>query len=325
MIPQSISNRVEASHDFVSTLGSSNAPNLRKPSKPYSDVDTRDGTFHRARRGQKGISSKAKRLLRSALTILQKVRGKVNLSFLTCTIPTSSNEYHYLIVSNWASITNRFIEAIKRLLNKRGIVPMVVAVTEIQEKRYRKYGIIAPHLHLVFAGRNNRYQQWAISVKEITELWQRILKNHIGIELDCKAATKIETIKKDVKNYLSKYMSKGGTLLDEIKANGLGQYLPTSWYYCTDNLKEAAKKAVVKLHPAIAAFVYDKREYLKSIGIISWFHVVTLELNDYQTGFTYTRNVGMVGAFNDKIPIPQLLHRLEVLMFEQVNDGEYHI
>jgi hypothetical protein len=307
MLSHNPSCRLYASHDLVVSLGSSNVLNSHKPLKPAPAGE-------RAKRGQKGISSEAKRLTRSELAILEESFGKQNLSFLTCTLPTASDEDFYLLVTRWAEITRKFIQALGRLLEKRNVQALIVAVTELQEKRFKKYGLVAPHLHIVFPGRNSRYESWAVGIKEITALWQRILKNELGYELDCKAATNIQKVKVSVKRYLSKYMSKGGEILDEIKAAGLGHLIPTSWLYSSQPLKNAAKAAIKKLSQTTAEFIYDNREYLKSIGLLSWFHVVTLELTDYQTGFTYNRNVAMVGGFNDKIPIADILKKLNSLM-----------
>lgn len=303
----SASIRYYPSHDIVLSLGLSNPTNSHKPPKAASAGE-------RARRGQKGISSEAKRLTRSELSILEEMFGKENLSFLTCTLPSASKEEFNFLVLRWSEIVRKFIQTLGRLLEKRNIQSLIVAVTEIQEKRFKKYGLVAPHLHLVFPGRNSRYESWAIGIKEITALWQRILKNELGRELDCKAATNIQKVKVSVKRYLSKYMSKGGEILEEIKAAGLAHLIPTSWLYSSEPLKSAAKAAIKKLSQATAEFIYDNREYLKSIGILSWFHVVTIELTDYQSNFTYTRNVAMVGGFNDSIPIATILNMLKDLM-----------
>jgi hypothetical protein len=240
--------------------------------------------------------------------------GKDNLSFLTCTIPSLPEEEFNLLVSLWPEIVRKFIQALGRKLEAKDVQALFVAVTELQEKRFKKYGLVAPHLHIVFPGRNSRYEPWAIGIKEITALWQRILENELGHEIDCSAATNIQKVKVSVKRYLSKYMSKGGEILEEIKAAGLGHLIPTSWLYSSKLLKDAAKAAIKKLGSKIAEYVYDNREYLKSTGILSWFHVITLELNDYQTGFTYNRNVGIVGAFNDSIPIADIVKKLNELV-----------
>lgn len=304
---QSVTGCYYLSSDIKISLGLSNALNLHKPSKPVSERV-------RARRGLKGMSSEQKRLLRSAMVIQEQVVGKENTSFGTCTIPKLDTESHYLLVSKWAEIVNRFIQALERKLNKKGIQGNIIAVTEIQEKRFKNHGMVAPHLHLTFPGRNDRYSQWAISVKEFTALWQNILANAIGFKPDCKAATNIQQVKVSVKRYLSKYMSKGGEILANIIQAGLGEYIPTSWFYCTRELKQAARRSIEKLDNKVAEYIYDNREYLKSIGILSWFHVVTLEHTDYQTGFEYSRNVGLVGGFNDQIPIEAILKSIHSLM-----------
>lgn len=301
--------RLYPSHDLVLPLGLSNPLNSHKPPKAASAGE-------RARRGQKGISSEAKRLIRSELSIMEQMFGKDNLSFLTCTIPTASEEKFNLLVSRWAEIVRKFIQALGRKLELKQVQALIVAITEIQKLRFIKYGVVAPHLHIVFPGRNSRNEPWAIGIKEITALWQRILENELGHEIDCKAATNIQKVKVSVKRYLSKYMSKGGEILEEIKAAGLGDLIPTSWLYSSKPLKDAAKAAIEKLSSKVSEFVYDNREYLKSIGLLTWFHVVPIEFTDFQTGFTCNRNVAMVGGFNDSMSIADIVKKLNELVCE---------
>lgn len=297
-----------------SVLGSSNAPISHKPQIDPATVEARDGSIKRSQRGLKGISSEAKRRLRSALVILEEIYGKENLSFLTCTIPVLSIEHHYQVVKYWGEIERRFIQSLKRLALKRGIKFLHVSVTELQGKRQTKYGMPFPHLHIVFPGRIDRYSQWAISVKEITNLWQRALANNLGFEPDCNSATNIQQVKVSVKRYLSKYMSKGGDVLDQLINAGLGQYIPKNWYSCSRELSKMVQDRIFKLDQETTEYMYDNREYLKSIKVLSWFHIVTIDVIDYQTGFEYTRNIGFVGCFNDKIPIADIPRILKQLM-----------
>jgi hypothetical protein len=248
------------------------------------------------------------------MVILESIAGKEHIAFGTTTLPDLSNELHYRLVENWAEITRQFVQELTRALKRKGITQLVISVTEIQEKRSIREEKICPHLHLAFPGRKHRYQRWAISKEEFQAIWQRILSNFLGFKVDCKAATNIQKVKHSIKRYLSKYMSKGGEILDKLKDAGLQDYIPRSWFYCTRSLKQAARRSIEKLSPKIAEYIYDNREYLKSVGILSWFHVCTMEFTDYQTGFSITRNVGMVGAFNDSIPIADILKKLNELV-----------
>lgn len=304
---------VDLGHDFKSTLGSSLPHNFHKPSKAVS-------TEPKAQRGSKGMSGEQKRLLRASMVLLQRKRKKENLVFGTCTIPDlDTNEIH-IIAAYWGEAVKQMCQKITRELIKAGIVPEIIFVTELQTERWNKYKVVAPHGHLVFQGRKDRNSPWIISTKRFTEMWEEVLSNILKREIKAPWATNIQRIKVSVKRYLSKYLSKGGAILDEIKEAGLTHLLPRSWFYCTRSLKQEAKAARVKVEYQLSMFIYDHREYLKAIGIISWYYVIQKDFIDYQTGFTITRNIGWVGGFNDKIPIPILLNQLEVLMFEYVNN-----
>jgi hypothetical protein len=167
---------------------------------------------------------------------------------------------------------------------------------------------------MVFPGRKDRYSQWAISTKEVTSLWQKALINNLKFDVDCKSATNIQQVKVSVKRYLSKYMSKGGDVIDQLVSAGLEQYIPKRWYSCSKELAQMVQDRIFKLEQGVTEYLYDNRDYLKSIGILAWFHVVTLDCVDYQTGFEYTKNIGIVGCFNDKIPIARIPGILKQLM-----------
>ncbi|HEY9299658.1 MAG TPA: hypothetical protein VIQ31_25500 [Phormidium sp.] len=250
------------------------------------------------------------------MTIQEEIIGKENIALGTCTIPTLDDEAHDRVVKNWSEIERQFLQEIKRELERNGLSELIVCVTEIQEKRTRETGKVYPHLHLTYAGREHRYQKWAIPKEKFQAIWQRILSNFAGCEVDCKSATNVQKVKFSVKRYLSKYMSKGGKILEEIKEAGLSEYIPRSWFYCTRSLKQAAKAAIEKLSSKVSEFVYDNREYLKSIGLLAWFHVVSIEFTDFQTGFTCNRNVAMVGGFNDSMPIADIVKKLNELVCE---------
>lgn len=132
-------------------IGSSNRLNSHTTSEPG-----KCDRIKRARRGQKGLTPHGKMLVKNAASYLEKRHGKKNLSFLTVTIPSVSAEESKQISRCWSEIVRKFQQSITRHLSRQGLPPLVVGVTEVQEKRFERDGVLGLHLHLVFVGKRPR-------------------------------------------------------------------------------------------------------------------------------------------------------------------------
>jgi hypothetical protein len=189
-------------------------------------------------------------MVRNAAWWLQDFCGMFCLSFLTATLPDEAidlMESRGTFSKDWSEI--------------------------IQEKRWQQSGKVGLHLHWVFQGRPKRNSNWAISKEEFAEAWLRIVSNVVGQKVESKSATRIERVKKSVENYLSKYMSKGGKVIDEIVAAGKLDQLPTAWWNVTNALKTIIRKAIKPISDEAKDCLFEGREDLKNQGIIQWFYV----------------------------------------------------
>ncbi len=261
----------------VSALGLSDVVNSHKSKKK------------KAKRGSKGISSNAKRLVRSSLAMLEKQFGRGCLSFGTATLPPMQEHELEKVCQDWSNITRKFFQEIKRLLDRRGLSQEYVQVTEIQEKRYLAWGQVCPHLHWIMQGRQNSRSHWAITPDEIRSLWERILSNCLGHPIDGKAATRIEKPKKSLAVELGKYMSKGGKLIKQIAASDKGHLLPTSYWGSTRGLKKQVREAIKIIFGDECEAFIDSLESLKSEGLASYIHIFR-EMED-----GYNLCIGLVG------------------------------
>lgn len=210
----------------------------------YEIVDAmnrhRKGLKTRSRRGLKGISSKARKKVRSALTLLQERHTKRNLSFITYTVPTCDRDTLYRICEGWSEVVRQTKQNLSRLLESKSLDTDVCGVIEIQGKRFERTGYALPHIHIVCQGRSpksfqNR-NQWDCSIPEYEDCYRRAIENVAGCELDFKAACNVQRIKKNAANYLSKYLSKGCKDLQRFREWGERLPLPTAWYTCSKKL-----------------------------------------------------------------------------------------
>jgi hypothetical protein len=234
----------------------------------------------RERKG-KVQTSYSKRMVRNAAWWLEREVTKENLSFLTATLPdeaVDTLEAREDAAALWAECTRQYNQWIKRQLDKAELCNEIVGCDEVQPSRWRKDGRVALHLHVIFQGRKDRRSPWAISKEACLKKWLDIISNVLGVPITSTSATRIERVKKSAQNYLAKYMSKSGSIIDEIVAAGKRYMLPTQWWHCSANLKTLIKSMCVPISQEAKNVLYDMREELKNQKIIQWFHVAEIEL-----------------------------------------------
>lgn len=228
------------------------------------------------------MTGSAKRMVRSALSYLTERHGKRNLAFLTVTIPELDCDELRQVCMGWGELARRLMEEIGRELIRHGLNPEYCYVNEIQEERWKRDRTPAPHIHAVFQGRRTGEKDWAISKEKFRELWERILGNFLGHSMELPSATRVEVIKKSAKNYMTKYMSKGGKVADEIVAAGYAEYLPGSWHGIANTLRRKVKEAIVKVEKDTAYLIVQHLDEYKQVGWVKWFGFVwAVEDNGY--------------------------------------------
>ncbi len=232
------------------SLGLSNS--VKSHNKPPKPSDTRD------RRG-KGITSNGRRMIRSACFWLERRWGKQNLSFLTCTVPSLDYRKMKRLNRLWGEVTRQYKQQLERELKRRGLDAEVLLVTEIQPERYQGTSEIAPHLHIVFRGRRSRGDGWAITKERARKLWENVISAVLKKKIELPAATRIESIRVSVENYLSKYMSKGGDIIKENVNNGEQSELPAAWWGMTNTLRNRVKAGCKPISQDSKNLIYDQR------------------------------------------------------------------
>jgi len=141
--------------------------------------------------------------------------NRMSVSFLTITQSDRS------VAGGYRWITD-VMRKMRQVLKRAGINFLYVAVLEIQPKRYRQYGLLAPHWHIVIAtsqqgalphGKRleNGHIQKVRDGSVITWSWLYAnVKQKFGMYFICDAYSS------RVYNYLGKYIAKGGDL-DEFR------------------------------------------------------------------------------------------------------------
>ena len=264
------------------------------------------GFQRRAKRGSKGISAAARRIIKSCGVILEERFRRPNLSLGTCTTPPVDETRQRQLCENWSEIKRQFFQALTRLLASRGLSTDYVQVTEIQEKRFEKWGQVCPHLHFVFQGRLHSREPWRVAPADIQFLWQRSMENVLGVRLDCRSATRIENPRKSLSKELGKYLTKGGKVVKEILDRGLGAYLPSSWYGASKALSLLERAARIERTGEIATYVLRNLEALAESGEIK-FRRIYARFKCPQTGIEREICVGASGWFTSRDAVNRVL------------------
>ncbi len=233
----------------------------------------------RERRGQKQTTH-SKRMVRNGAWWLQRIFGKDRLAFLTLTLPdeaVTALESKEDASDLYAEMTRQYLQWMRRRLSRAGLCEEIVGCDEVQPERFRTHGKVALHTHLVFQGRQHRKGAWAIGVKEFLNRWNSIVSNVLGIEIESSSSTRVEKLRKSAEYYLAKYMSKAGSVVEEVIAAGKRYMLPAHWWHCSSKLKKAIKDLCVEISDEAAEVLYSNREELKVEGILQWFYVHEIE------------------------------------------------
>jgi hypothetical protein len=222
-------------------------------------------------------------MVRNCIARQERQHGKHNLAFATYTVPDLPEADMAHLRANWGEVTKQLMKMIGRDLERAGIKPEYVYVVEPQLKRYKKTGVIVPHIHVVFQSRKNRYSSYVISKERNTELWNRALSNVLGREISAPYGAQIAKIEKSAERYMSKYMSKGADVAQKLIDDGHRNDLPKQWWGASYSLRTWVKDNCKLLADSTKDYI---RQNWKAIqdnlqeSPFSWFHVQTIELEE---------------------------------------------
>lgn len=211
---------------------------------------------HKPIRGVQGITRHGRRVVRQGAYILENDYGRGDLSFLTCTLPGETMAECEAANRAWSEITRRFLQELKRELERKGAPGWFIGCTEIQPKRFDRTGQPWPHIHLVFVGKTGK--PWLIGPARATALWSRVVNAVLGIPFEnLRWATTIKPLegKKSAGHYLAKYMSKGVEIVDKVRDVSPDFPLPKAWHHCSHGLNHAILAGLAVLHPRAASWV----------------------------------------------------------------------
>lgn len=265
-------------------------------------IKSSESSQKNVRYGKKGITRFGRRMVKNGAVLLERKHKISRLGFVTVTLPSYSRRIMHILSRDWHEVTRRFFQKIKRFQEKLGRPTEMVSCTEIQPKRFKEHGIVAPHLHFIYVCKEKAHsKKYTITAKLFRIYWKQSVEQVIALhdgevteKKDFNASIDCQVIKKSAASYLGKYMSKGGEILADIEEKGLSCFLPKQWWTATTGMKKIIKDAIITLdNETCKALMYQLGDFLAD-GILTWCNYVDVTINDED------RIMGCVGVFSEE-------------------------
>lgn len=252
--------------------------------------------------GRHGITANGKKIVKNCAVLLERKYTIKRIGFVTATIPAYSRRIIHIIARSWSEILRRFFQKIKRLQEKLKVPTHRICCTEIQPKRFRKYGCVAPHIHFLYVCKTHTTsKKFIILANMFRRFWQESIEQVI-IKVDGKLTENVsfkssidcQVVNKSAAAYLGKYLSKGGEILQEIHEKGMEAFLPKQWWTASNSMKKWLQKEIIVLDQATCkSFFYQLGDWL-SDGVFTWCNYITIEYQDREL------IVGCVGKISEE-------------------------
>lgn len=230
-------------------LGSSLAPNPKRP----------------PRYGLNGLPSAGRKQIWRSLALLEEMRPL--LSFWTVTLPTEAMS-DLCRLDTLPAFQDRLRKEIARLLKAAGLPALVVGVAELQPKRSHAEGRPCPHWHIVFQGRRDRGSPWALSRAQLDGVIHAALASAGVHAPDLRSAGNVQQVKRSVRAYLAKYMSKGSGDCARWVGSPHENLIPHQWWFWTRPLRSWVLEHVFPIAFPFLAWVHEHRHALVERGLI---------------------------------------------------------
>lgn len=234
--------------------------------------------------GEKGITRYGRKMCTNSALLLEQKFGLHKIGFMTCTLPKIDKETSLLLLGAWGEVVRRFLQKLKRICNRQSQDFIYVGCTEIQEKRFKRTLIAAPHLHVIYRSKYKSFNQYLFTTKQAYMAWnesvnQVLLKNNLtpvmGVGTHI-GSVKLERIHKSAAGYIGKYISKGSQCVKAMQEQGY-KLFPRQWWFASMQMKYMYAKSIIRLtHDECKAIFYGCEHYLQE-GLITWLSFVEVQ------------------------------------------------
>lgn len=271
---------VECDRDYSPWAGCSAEPEAERGAEPLG-LSLAQRSKRGTREGLKGMPAPGRKSVWRALALLEEMRPL--LSFWTVSLPPEA----LLELSEKDTLPlfqDRLRKELSRLLQAQGLPDLVVGVAELQPKRSAAVGMPCPHWHVVFQGRKNRGSSWALSREQLDGVIASALAT-AGVRAgDLRSAGNVQQVKRSVRAYLAKYMTKGSGDCARWIGRSHENLIPHRWWFWTRRLRAWVVRHIFPIAFPFLAWVHEHREQLQQRELARFRQ---LELSDPRAPITW--------------------------------------
>jgi hypothetical protein len=193
-----------------------------------------------AKYGKKGITGYGKKMVKSVGALIDRHYPHHRVTFATITMPSLPGPLRAELAQCWPRLVNEVMKWLKRRLEKKGLPPVIVSVTEIQPKRLSTTGEGYLHLHMMWLNAPSPASGWSIRVENLKAWISDWLLRHNLWETNSHVNVDTRSVKGEKARYLAKYASKGAAEIEAFASDCGWESVPSQWW----NLTNAARKWV---------------------------------------------------------------------------------
>jgi len=216
----------------------------------------------RNRKGLGGITRKGRKSVVNGGLVIESYYERSRLSFVTLTVPPLPEGSRDNLNQNWGEVCHRFNTALGDRLRRFNLNNIWVYCSEVQEKRFKETGDVYLHLHIVFPNKARGGKDWIVKIPALRSMWLAAMRPLAPEVDDCPwVQVKAEPVKKSVKGYLGKYLSKGAQLTQEVIDAGLADQLPKHWWGSSQRVKARVAQHSVDVGQDLADLLWALCSY----------------------------------------------------------------
>lgn len=167
---------------------------------------------------------------------------------------------------------------------------MILSCSEIQPSRLQNDGGAYLHLHLLWPNPTRKQGPWGVDADDLRSWWAKLLRRITDTPSLPTPNIDLVVAKGNIAKELSKYLSKGSSVLSKAAADLGIENLPRTWWNMSKPLRDLIKSAIIQ-GLEVGTLILEWIEYdrgLGEAGLFQWLREIYAEIDDRQVQIGHT-------------------------------------